>query len=142
MNYAPGAPVGEFVADPKRVLLGVIVAPVVPSLGVTIFQFSFPSFGGVVTLGLMSILTMFLPLVLWRLPRTRHPFWTCVVVGGFSAPGLFGYTMAVIMAFAVSAPITPLMVLLITFPLGAVGGAVFWLCVVWRSEAWKLDRQS
>jgi hypothetical protein len=134
MSYAPGAAREGFVADPRRVLLGTVLSPIVPSAAAAIPQFSLPSFWAVVTLGLLSVLTLYLPLVLWRLPHTRHPFWTCVLLGGLSAPGLFGYSLAIILGIAAGAPAAPLLVLLFTFPLGALGGVVFWLCVVWRSD--------
>ena len=136
MSYAPTADRPEFVPDPRRVLLGIIVAPVAPSLVATLPQSLLPSFGALATLGLLSVLTLFLPLILWRLPHTRHPFWTCVLLGGFSAPGLFGYLLALVLGITAGAPAAPLFVLLATFPLGAVGGAIFWLCVVWRSDGW------
>lgn len=136
MSYAPAAAEGDFVADPRRVLLGMIAAPIVPSLAAVIPQSFFPSFLAVATLGLLSILTLYLPLVLWRLRRTRHPFLTCVLIGGISAPGLIGYSIAIILGMVAGAPAAPLMLMAATFPLGAIGGAVFWLCAVWRSERW------
>ena len=124
-----------FIAHPGRVLLGIFAAPLVPSLAAEIPAFKFLDFWPLLFLGFFAVLVPFLPLVLWRLRRTRHPFWACVLIGGLSAPGLLGYIVAIFATLGGFPTVLP-MLMAITFPLGAIGGAVFWLCVVWRSDGW------
>ena len=79
-----------FVADPRRVLLGAIAAPAVASLAAELPIFSFADFWAFFFLGLMSVITLYLPIVLWNLCHTRRPLWTCIWVGAVSAPGIIG----------------------------------------------------
>lgn len=127
----------DFIADPRRVVLGMIVAPAAGALAAEVPTFLLRDFWQIWLLGLLSVVTLYLPLVLWRLPRTRHPFLTCVVVGAVSAPGLVGYSVAIMISLLGVGAGWAGLVLLVTFPLGAIGGAAFWLAAVWRSEGWK-----
>jgi hypothetical protein len=124
----------DFIADPRRVLLGAIAAPLIASLVAEIPTFGFESFWGLFLLGFLSVVTLYLPLVLWRLRRTRRPLLTCVVVGGLSAPGLLGYSVSIVGSLVMADPRVIMFPLIATFPLGAIGGAIFWLSAVWRSE--------
>jgi hypothetical protein len=80
--------------------------------------------------GFSSVIVVFLPLLAWRLPRTRHPLLTCVVAGAGAAPGPVGYFFGLMILPHDSGRIA-LGILLYTAPLGAIGGFVFWLCAVW-----------
>ena len=127
----------DFVADPTRVLLGAIAAPVLAALFTEIPTFHFRDYWTVALLGLLSVVTLYLPLVLWRLRRTRHPFWACVILGGLSAPGLLGYALGIMGSFITGQPAVIFLTMVLVFPLGAIGGAIFWLCAVWRSEGFE-----
>ena len=132
-RYVAADPQNGFIADPRRVLLGAIVAPTVGALATEVPTFTFESYWGIWLLGFFSVVTLYLPLVLWRLRRTSRPLLTCILVGGLSAPGLFGYALSIVGGLTVD-PAFIFFPLLFTFPLGAIGGAAFWLCAVWRSE--------
>jgi hypothetical protein len=135
-RYLEAEPPNGFIADPRRVLAGTLAAPLVPSIGAAILNMQIFEFWPVAILGLLSVITLYLPLVLWSLPRTQHPFIACVLLGGISAPGLIGYGLSIMAGFAIGAPAAPIIIMMLTFPLGAVGGATFWLCTVWCSEGW------
>ena len=126
----------DFIADPRRVLLGMFAAPVVPSFAAEIPTFKFLDFWPLAMFGFLSIITLYLPWVLWKLRRTRHPFLTCVLIGGLSAPGLLGYVVGIVAGLA-GFPAAVIGIIMVTLPLGLIGGAVFWLCAVWRSEGWE-----
>ena len=136
-RYIDAEQLNGFIADPRRVLLGMFVAPAVGALATEVPTFTFQSYWGVALLGWLSVITLYLPLVLSRLRRTSRPFLTCVIVGGISAPGLLGYAVAVVGGLLTADPAWIVFPLAATFPLGAIGGAVFWLCVVWRADGWE-----
>ncbi len=118
--------------DWRRILLGIVAAPVVPAL-----LFGPSSLGmiwQVAALGFASVIFLFLPLLAWRLPRTRHPLLTCIVAGAVAAPGPFGYAF-VLIGLAYHSGWLALGTLLFAAPLGAIGGFVFWLCAVWDGAA-------
>ncbi len=123
----------RFVPTPGRFLLGIIAAPAAPAFGASLLDKSlFGDLIGLLGLGYLSAFTLFLPLMIMRLPATRHPLATCVIGGALTAPGPLGYGIA--LATLPSAPGMILLVLAVAAPLGAVGGFVSWLCVVWRSS--------
>ncbi|CAA9481697.1 MAG: hypothetical protein AVDCRST_MAG91-48 [uncultured Sphingomonadaceae bacterium] len=70
--------------------------------------------------GLVSVLVPFLPLILWRLPQTRNPRITCMLLGALSGPGPLGYW---------ALPYFPRLALL-TIPMGTIGGLIFWFVTV------------
>lgn len=127
--------VNDYVADPRRVLLGAFAAPLIASLATEVPTFRLTHYWGICFLGFMSVISLYLPIILWRLPRTRRPFLTCVAIGAISAPGILGYAIAIIGGLLVW-PLGALIVVA-TFPLGAIGGAVFWVCAVWLADGWE-----
>lgn len=114
--------------------LGLVAAPVVPALA-----FTFPTFadaGSLIAFGALSVITLFFPLLVVILPRTGRPFLTSVVVGALIAMGPFGIIVAAASAGAgpFGAAEALIYLLAITAPLGAVGGAAFWFCALWRNR--------
>ena len=136
-RYIDADPLNGFIADPRRVVLGMIAAPAAGALATEIPTFAFRDFWTIAFLGLLSVVTLYLPLVLWRLRRTYRPFLTCVVVGAISAPGLLGYAVSLIGGLLMAEPALIFLPLAATFPLGAIGGAIFWVCAVWRSDGFE-----
>ena len=113
-------------------MLGLLVAPVVPPLLFAVAVRSGEGIGVLIFFGFMSVFILYLPLILWRLPRTRHPFQTCLLAGIVASPGPFGY---VLMVIAISGGAwAGLLIFAFTGPLGAVGGFVFWMCAFWRGD--------
>lgn len=115
---------------PGRTILGLVCGVAVPSLAascvLSIGEEQGPlrdvlsGAAGFALFGTMSILTLFLPLILWRLPRATNPVVTCVLLGMISGPGPLGYFVATAFPF----------ILVTTFAMGAFGGFVFWLVAV------------
>jgi hypothetical protein len=121
--------------NPGRMALGVVAGSAVPSLVVGPGGLRDGSFWILFLFGCLSILTVYLPLMIWRLPRTRWPFLTCMILGGLAAPGPIVIALAIVSALGQAGEMAGLfgLVFLFTAPLGLVGGCVFWLCVVWRN---------
>lgn len=108
-----------------RIILGALAAAAVPSVVLTWPGLDEAQF--VFFFGCASILTAYLPLMFWRLPRTRHPLMLSILLGVIAAPGPVG------LGLVVGMPLVAPWVLLISAPFGALGGAVFWLCAVRRN---------
>jgi hypothetical protein len=119
----------EMIPNPWRVLLGIFAAAFVPAM---LYPNDFTTLAG---LGLLSVVTIYLPLVRWLLPKTRQRLVACMALGAVAAPGPMGYTVAIaglwlpeggsgLWAF----------VFLSTAHLGLLGGLAFWLCVIWKIE--------
>jgi hypothetical protein len=128
-------PVERPLLNPGRVALGLVAGSAVPSLVVGPGGLGDESYWLLFLFGCLSILTVYLPLMIWRLPRTRRPFLTCALLGALAAPGPIVIALAIISALGQAGEMTGLVgfVYLFTAPLGLVGGCVFWLCVVWRN---------
>lgn len=108
-----------------RIFFGALAASAVPSLVLT-----YPNFAdarSVFFLGCLSIFTIYLPLMAWRLPHSRRPLLLAILLGVAAAPGPIGLGIAVVM------PVAAPMVVLVAAPFGAIGGLVFWLCALWRN---------
>lgn len=124
--------------DWRRVLLGIVAAPIVPSLLFGATNGGPAAIGPVILplvgLGFLSVLTLYLPLLAWRLPRSRRPLMTCVLVGIVAAPGPVGYVFGAIgLLLAGELWFVP-GILILTAPLGAIGGFTFWLCAIWEGR--------
>jgi hypothetical protein len=122
-------PSWRFSLNAARVLLGALAASAVPAVA-----FTFPRLDdarGVFAMGCLSIFTVYLPLMAWRLPRTRHPLLLSIALGILAAPGPIGLGLAVAALFY--APVAAPLIMLSLAPLGALGGLVFWLCALWRN---------
>ncbi|MEA3030840.1 MAG: hypothetical protein QOG13_2165 [Sphingomonadales bacterium] len=122
-------PSRHFSLNAARMLLGALAASAVPALA-----FTFPRFDeaqGVFAMGCFSIFTVYLPLMAWRLPRTRHPLLLSIGLGMVAAPGPIGIGLAAAALFY--APLAAPLIMLLLAPLGALGGLVFWLCALWRN---------
>ena len=65
-RYIDAEQLNGFIADPRRVLLGMFVAPAVGALATEVPTFTFQSYWGVALLGWLSVITLYLPLVLSR----------------------------------------------------------------------------
>lgn len=131
-------PRARLALGPLRMLAAAVAASAVPSVMVTLPSLvdAWPLF----FMGCVSIFTLYLPLVLWRLPRSRHPFLTCVILGALAAPGPIGIGLAIGLAIgAIGGVGTLIFVLGMTAPLGAVGGAVFWFGAVWKNPDFAPD---
>ena len=118
-----------------RWTLGLAAAPVVPALA-----FTFPSFVGadiLVVLGAISVITVFFPLLVVVLPRTCRPLLASIVVGALAAIGPVGIIVAAGEGRAMAALLALIEVGVRTAPLGAVGGAVFWFCALWRNPDFR-----
>lgn len=120
-----------YVAEPKRVLLGAIVAPT----GASLIAIGWGDPLSLWLFAMLSTMPLFLPAVMWRLGRTKYRFLTCVIVGGVTAPGICGYALGIVGALVVEGGLDFLAAtLLFAVPLGIVGGMIFWLCAVWKSD--------
>jgi hypothetical protein len=118
-----------------RFFAGLIAAPVVPPLILGAWLFDFEGVGTIISFGFISVWLVFLPLLLWLLPRHRNSFRTCLVAGVIAAPGPFGFLLAFMALFGPYArPTDAIMILLNTMPFGAAGGILFWIVAFWRSE--------
>jgi hypothetical protein len=123
---------GAFVADPKRIVLGAVVAPTAASL---IGSISMGDFWSLWLVALLSTMPVYLAVILWRLPRTTRPLLTCLLIGALTAPGIVGYIFGLVGTMVAADASAMLVILFFSAPFGLLGGAVFWLCAVWRSEA-------
>lgn len=114
-------------------MLAALLAPA----AITVFFLPPEIFVLLLLAGLCSVLVVYMPLISWRLPRSRHPLFTCIWLGGIAAPGPFGMLLAITMLVTTGAPLAALAVLAAMAPFGLVGGFVFWLCVVWRNPEFR-----
>ena len=119
-------------ASPNRLLIGVLASFLAPA-AITVPFLPPEIFALLLLAGLGSVLVVYMPLISWRLPRSRHPLFTCIWLGGIAAPGPFGMLLALTMLVTTGAPLAALSVLAAMAPFGLLGGFVFWLCVVWRN---------
>lgn len=129
-------PIARYSFQPGRLALALLLASFVPSafFAVLLSNERFASFVFMSVLGFTAIAIPFTPLMAWRLPRTRRPFATVVLIGAISAPGPIGYALALMGVLTVKSSYDLLdlaRALLVTAPFGACGGFIFWLVAMW-----------
>lgn len=133
MSFAAPCPLPPHTYKRGRLMLGLLLAPTVPSALMVVLASGegLQGFLFMSLLGLMAVAIPFTPLMAWRLPRTRHPLLTTILLGALSAPGPFGYTLALVGSLG-EGPSLVAAVLLTTTPFGALGGLIFYMCAIWR----------
>jgi hypothetical protein len=133
MPFVTG-PEGRFRPGLWRLLGGLLAASAIPSFLVSALFLSSDFFWMIFWLGCLSICTVYVPLIFCWLP-SRRPLLVSVVIGAVSAPGPLTAALGVVMLLNGSPAALPFLAfaLAITMTLGAIGGFVFWLCVLWRN---------
>lgn len=121
--------------NPWRVVLGTSAAVILPAVLGGLPGFELMEVGTLAAFGLLSVATMYLPLLRWLLPKTRQRLLACIILGAVAAPGPVGYAMALGgMLFTEAGATAAALILLVTAPFGLLGGFIFWLCAMWRIE--------
>ena len=138
MSYVEDANL-NFLLHPARVALGALLALLVPTVLLNaIFQENLTSLDRLLVLSAPTVLFVFLPLALRYVPRSESPLLRCIGLGVMSVTSVA--TVLVVAATGLLAPIFIVLAIFIVAPFGALGGAVFWLCVSHGDENWALTQ--